>query len=460
MFRLIVSLFYVCCTAAYFTHLASIGDSISAGAHAKGGLSSGSCLYTLNYFLTFTPVSSPELNFVSNIDNGGIPVDDQHCTDGLSASDAMADPVLSLVERHNCLARSMGTPTVPINNIIRAAVYGNTITDHVVPQAEAVAAWINSTAFSAQSRLMVVIVLGVNDACDPDERSATSTNECADAYQSQTAVSSGDLDTTSYCRPTQQLLKRQMTRAVELIRKAARAQQNLDEVFYVFLPPPRMSLVCELAASVKPLFPVRLIGRTCENVYKATRSKLIPFSACPSMTADDEGGCSTQAKESIDKYLLDTVGGVIRDTVDSINAMNSTGTKLGAVYIENAALMAPMGEDRENFLSPCDCFHPTEDAHARLAEAAWSTWDCSDQGVTCCQENDRGNCTAVAADDRVHSGLKDIIIQKVKDLSEDDNRTASPTPRTEQPVGSIWSRFWHWFRGMPSGVALDDTDHE
>lgn len=206
----------------------------------------------------------------------------------------------------------------------------------------------------------VSVFMGHNDACT-DTVTKTG-NGCG-----------GDKDPDNYCRTTDAAFERELRRGLDELIQIPHARVQV-------LATARVSELCNFE-SMKGCG--LTFGLACDAVWS------LPFvDICRSLTED----CSNQRR--IDMYETLLGYNAILSAVTEEYAALPPGARSrgGAVKAADVVLRfngAPFEyKFRRGDVSCCDCFHPSDQAHALLSEAAWNGLECSRETPCCAETGD------------------------------------------------------------------------
>src|SRR2546429_295018 len=199
----------------------------------------------------------------------------------------------------------------------------------------------------------VPVFMGHNDACS--HTTTRTGNSC-----------SGDSDPNNYCRATNAAFEREFRRGLDQLIQ-------IPSVRIAVLALARISELCNFTSksSCGAGF-----GAHCSSVWGT-------FNICESLTTD----CSDQRR--IDMYNTLVGYNEVLEGVTAEYAAISTGglSATGAVKAPDVQLKFGIGSFNYQFssadISCCDCFHPADGAHAKLAEFSWNGLQCSPT-IPCC----------------------------------------------------------------------------
>src|SRR5437773_2203290 len=199
----------------------------------------------------------------------------------------------------------------------------------------------------------VPVFMGHNDACS--HTTSRTGNSC-----------SGDSDPNNYCRPTNAAFEREFRRGLDQLIQ-------IPSVRVAVLALVRISELCNFTSksSCGAGF-----GAHCSSVWGT-------FNICESLTTD----CSDQRR--IDMYNTLVGYNEVLERVTGEYAAIPTGglSATGAVKAPDVQLKFGIGSFNYQFssadISCCDCFHPADGAHAKLAEFSWNGLQCSPT-IPCC----------------------------------------------------------------------------
>src|SRR5205809_1047190 len=199
----------------------------------------------------------------------------------------------------------------------------------------------------------VPVFMGHNDACS--HTTSRTGNSC-----------SGDSDPNNYCRPTNAAFEREFRRGLDQLIQ-------IPSVRVAVLALVRISELCNFGSksSCGAGF-----GAHCSSAWGT-------FNICESLTTD----CSDQRR--IDMYNTLVGYNEVLERVSGEYAAIATGglSATGAVKAPDVQLKFGIGSFNYQFssadISCCDCFHPADGAHAKLAEFSWNGLQCSPT-IPCC----------------------------------------------------------------------------
>ena len=199
----------------------------------------------------------------------------------------------------------------------------------------------------------VPVFMGHNDACS--HTTSRTGNSC-----------SGDSDPNNYCRPTNAAFEREFRRGLDQLIQ-------IPSVRVAVLALVRISELCNFGSksSCGAGF-----GAHCSSAWGT-------FNICESLTTD----CSDQRR--IDMYNTLVGYNEVLERVTGEYAAIPTGglSATGAVKAPDVQLKFGIGSFNYQFssadISCCDCFHPADGAHAKLAEFSWNGLQCSPT-IPCC----------------------------------------------------------------------------
>jgi lysophospholipase L1-like esterase len=206
----------------------------------------------------------------------------------------------------------------------------------------------------------VSVFMGHNDACT--DTVAKAGNGCG-----------GDRDPDNYCRTTDRAFERELRRGLDQLVQIPHARVQV-------LATARVSELCnfEQMNGCGLTF-----GLSCDAVWS------LPFvDICRSLTED----CSNQRR--IDMYeTLVGYNEILAAVTDEYAALPAgTRSPTGAVKADDVVLRfnpAPFQyKFRPGDVSCCDCFHPSDQAHALLSEVAWNGLECSPETPCCAETGD------------------------------------------------------------------------
>src|SRR5438094_2331660 len=199
----------------------------------------------------------------------------------------------------------------------------------------------------------VPVFMGHNDACS--HTTSRTGNSC-----------SGDSDPNNYCRPNNAAFEREFRRGLNQLIQ-------IPSVRVAVLALVRISELCNFTAKSSC---GAGLGAHCSSVWGT-------FNICESLTTD----CSDQRR--IDMYNTLVGYNEVLERVTGEYAAIPTGglSATGAVKAPDVQLKFGIGSFNYQFssadISCCDCFHPADGAHAKLAEFSWNGLQCSPT-IPCC----------------------------------------------------------------------------
>lgn len=268
---------------------------------------------------------------------------------GVAVCSAGPDGTLSHAERLECSKRG------PVRIFNDAASGADMRSDFYEQAARAK----RNLASSLPPRYAAVF-MGHNDACT-DTLSKTG-NSCG-----------GDRDPDNYCRTTDAAFERELRRGLDELIQVPNAR-------ILVLATARVSELCNF----EDMDGCGLtFGLPCGAVWG------LPFvQLCRSLTED----CSNQRR--IDMYeTLVGYNEILERVTEEYARIPAAGrSATGAVKAADVALrysVAPFQyQFRAGDVSCCDCFHPSDQAHALLAEAGWNGLQCSEETPCCAATGD------------------------------------------------------------------------
>lgn len=316
------------------------GDSISRAFNAN----TGNCNYGDN----------PARSWATGVDHGS-----NLCSAG-------GDGTYSHAERLECLK---GASIVEFND----SVSGGDMLSDFKDQATSIRENLSASAGPRN----VLVLMGHNDACT-NEPSRTG-NSC-----------SGDRNPNNYCRTTNAAFEREFRRGMDQLIRIPNARVQVLALI-------RISQLCNFTGKSSCGLG---FGLSCNNVWQtlgAANSVFGSNGVCLSLTSD----CSNQRR--IDMY--DTLVGynqILSRVTAEYAAIPVGGTSAtGATKAEDVEIRYRDGSFNiklsSSDLSCCDCFHPSDVGHQKLARYAWDGFQCS-SGSPCCGSSGTSlgdaNCSA------------------------------------------------------------------
>ena len=273
-----------------------------------------------------------------------------HCTAG-------SDGTFSHAERLEC--NKLNDVTV-FNHAVSG---GKMLTDFAQQTAS-----MRTSLSSAPGPRYALVLMGHNDACT-NTLSKTG-NSC-----------SGDHDPNNYCRTTTTAFEREFRRGMdELIQIPASRIGVLATV--------RISELCNFQSKngCGPTF-----GLNCSSIWGTAGFLQDVFGAggvCASLTSN----CSSQRR--IDMYnTLVAYNEILSRVSAEYEAIPAGGTSAGgAVKASDVHIRYGDGtfyyKLQSSDLSCCDCFHPADQGHAKLAQSVWDGLQCSSTHPCCADTGD------------------------------------------------------------------------
>jgi cysteine-rich repeat protein len=239
------------------------------------------------------------------------------------------------------------------------AMSGAEMVDDFFNQASA----IRTSLSAAPGPRLVNVLLGHNDACT-NTLSKTG-NSCG-----------GDRDPNNYCRTTNAAFEREFRRGMDQLIQIPAARIGILALL-------RISQLCNLSGKNGCGL---TFGANCSVVWQLGGLLEDVFGSggiCASLTSD----CSNQRRIDMYNTLLGYNEILERVTLEyaaiPVGGMSATG----AVKASGVEILYGDGTFYYRFqsadLSCCDCFHPSDLGHSKLAEFAWNGLQCSPTSVCC-----------------------------------------------------------------------------
>lgn len=206
----------------------------------------------------------------------------------------------------------------------------------------------------------VAVFMGHNDAC-------------TNVTQKTGNTCGGDRDPDNYCRTTNAAFERELRRGLDELIQVPNARIQV-------LATARVSELCNFEGMRGCGLS---FGLPCRTVWD------LPFvRLCQSLTED----CSNQRR--IDMYeTLRGYNEILERVTEEYARIPTAGrSATGAVKAPDVALRYSVAPFQYRFrrgdVSCCDCFHPSDQAHALLAEAGWNGLACSAETPCCAETGD------------------------------------------------------------------------